>query len=195
MYEVKGHMGGAASPQVPPVVVGGSPKVNVCLSGSELVNIAIGIEKNGAAFYDSLTGFTRNSAARATYEHMAAMEREHIKAFQEMLPAAEDLVFPETYTEEYDLYLKELIDSSVFIDEDVAREMARKASSDGEAIRIAITAEKESVLFYSEMRELVCHAEREVLDRIIDEERSHLRYLSELRKNLGQKRSAADERI
>ena len=161
--------------------------MNVCLSGRELVNIAIGIEKNGAAFYESLTDSTRHSAAKDTYRHLADMERGHVTTFQRMLPSAEEHVFPETYTEEYDLYLKGLIDSSVFTDERVAKEAAQKAGSDFEAIRIAVTAEKESILFYSEMRELVCRADREILNRVIEEERSHLRYLSELRRTLGPK--------
>jgi rubrerythrin len=67
----------------------------------------------------------------------------------------------------------------------VAREMAQRVSSDAEAIQIGIYAEKDSILFYSELRELVRRADREVVDNIIKEERSHLRQLSDLRRALG----------
>ncbi|GAF82729.1 unnamed protein product, partial [marine sediment metagenome] len=69
-------------------------------------------------------------------------------------------------------------------DDKVAREMAEKAASSAEAIQIALGAEKDSILYYSEMRNLVRERDREMVDRIIEEEKSHLRQLSDLKKKL-----------
>ena len=154
------------------------------MSGKELIDIAVGIERNGAAFYDSLVESTRDLTAKSAYQSLADQEREHMGIFQGMLGLAGEHSFSETYTEEYDVYLKALVDSSVFTDDQVAREMAQKVSSDAEAIHIGIIAEKESILFYSEMRNLVRRPDREVLTRIVGEERSHLRQLSELKKSV-----------
>ena len=158
--------------------------MGVLLSGKELIDIAVGIERNGAAFYDSLVESTRDLTAKSAYQSLADQEREHMGIFQGMLGLAGEHSFSETYTEEYDVYLKALVDSSVFTDDQVAREMAQKVSSDAEAIHIGIIAEKESILFYSEMRNLVRRPDREVLTRIVGEERSHLRQLSELKKSV-----------
>jgi rubrerythrin len=65
--------------------------------------------------------------------------------------------------------------------------MARKVSSDVEAIQIALGAEKDSILFYSEMRDLVRMPDRDVVSKIIEEERSHLRQLSDLKKDLSKR--------
>jgi len=65
--------------------------------------------------------------------------------------------------------------------------MARKVSSDIEAIQIALGAEKDSILFYSEMRDLVRMPDRDVVSKIIEEERSHLRQLSDLKKDLSKR--------
>ena len=156
----------------------------IFFSGSELVNIAIGIERNGLAFYQSLAKAEKHEMARDAYRYLAGMEEKHIETFQSMLDAVGEYKPPEMYTEEYDLYLKALVDGAVFTDDKVAREMAEKAASSAEAIQIALEAEKDSILYYSEMRNLVRERDREMVDRIIEEEKSHLRQLSDLKKKL-----------
>ncbi len=156
----------------------------IFFSGSELVNIAIGIERNGLAFYQSLVKAERNVMARGAYKYLADMEEKHIKVFQSMLDTVGEYKPPEIYTEEYHLYLKALIDGAVFADDKVAREMAEKVTSSAEAIQIGLGAEKDSILFYYEMRNLVPERDREVVDRIIEEEKSHLSELSGLKKKL-----------
>lgn len=159
--------------------------MGVFASGGELIDIAVAIERNGLAFYESLLDSTQGLEARTAYKDLGDKEREHIGVFRNMLGSLKDDRLPEQYTVEYDHYLKALVDSSVFTDDRVAREMAQKVSSDAEAIQIGIYAEKDSILFYSELRELVRRADREVVDNIIKEERSHLRQLSDLRRALG----------
>lgn len=161
--------------------------MGVFFSGRELINIAVGIERNGAVFYDSLVDSTGDITVQGTYKYLADKEREHIGIFQNMLSSVGDYQPPEAFTEEYDSYLKALIDSFVFTDDQVAREMARKVSSDVEAIQIALGAEKDSILFYSEMRDLVRMPDRDVVSKIIEEERSHLRQLSDLKKDLSKR--------
>ena len=158
--------------------------MGVLFSGSELINIAIGIEKNGLAFYQSLVKAEKNVMARGAYKYLADMEEKHLRTFQDMLDTVGQYKPPEIYTEEYDLYLKALVDSAVFTDDKVAREMAEKVTSSAEAMQIALGAEKDSILFYSEMRNLVPERDRGVVDRIIEEEKSHLRQLSDLKKKL-----------
>jgi len=160
--------------------------MSVLFSGSELVDIAIGIERSGAAFYDSLAKSAKNTTARDIYEYLAGEERKHIGIFQKMLAALVDHRPVETYTEEYDLYLKSLVGSAVFSDAQVAHEMAQKVASDFEAIQIALSAEKDSIVFYFEMRELVRGVDRDVVTKIIEEERSHLKQLSVLKSGLSQ---------
>ena len=161
--------------------------MGVFFSGRELINIAVGIERNGAVFYDSLADSTRDAAVQGTYKYLADKEKEHIGIFRNMLGSVGDYQPPETLTEEYDSYLKALTDSLVFTDDQVAREIARKVNSDIEAIQIALGAEKDSILFYSEIRDLVRMPDRDVVNRIIEEEKSHVRQLSDLKKDLSKR--------
>jgi len=158
--------------------------VSISFSGSELINIAIGIERRGIAFYDIMTRSTENAATRDVFQYLANMEREHIQIFQGMLAEADKYQIPETYAQEYASYLQALVDSAIFTDDMVTSEMATQADSDIEALELAIGAEKDSILFYYEMKEIMPQRAQPTVNKIITEEKSHLRQLSELKKKL-----------
>ncbi len=158
--------------------------MSISVSGSELINIAIGIERRGIAFYDIMTKSTENATARDVFQYLADMERLHIQVFQGMLGEADKYQPAETYAGEHVAYLQALVDSSVFTDDIVTSEMATQADSDIEALELAIGAEKDSILFYYEMRDIMPQRARPTVDKIIAEEKSHLRQLSELKKKL-----------
>jgi len=158
--------------------------VSISFSGSELINIAIGIERRGIAFYDIMVRSTQNATARDVFQYLADMERQHIRVFQDMLGEADKYQMPETQAGEYAAYLQALVDSSVFTDDMVTSEMATQASSDIEAMELAIGAEKDSILFYYEMRDIMPQRARPTVNKIIAEEKSHLRQLSELKRKL-----------
>jgi rubrerythrin len=158
--------------------------MSITFSGSELINIAIGIERRGIAFYDVMTKSTDNAVARDVFQYLANMEREHIQIFQGMLAEADKYQIPETYTGEYASYLQALVDSAVFSDDMATSEMATQADSDIEALELAIGAEKDSILFYYEMKEIMPQRAQATVNKIITEEKSHLRQLSGLKKKL-----------
>jgi len=71
--------------------------VSISFSGSELINIAIGIERRGIAFYDIMTKTTESNAARELFQRLADMEREHIRIFEGMLDQADKYQPAESY--------------------------------------------------------------------------------------------------
>ena len=156
----------------------------ISFSGSELINIAIGIERRGIAFYDIMTRSTKNAIAREVFQYLGDMEREHIRTFQGMLAEADKYQFTDTLTGEYTAYLQALVDSAVFNDDLVTSEMATQAGNDIEAMELAIGAEKDSILFYYEMKYIMPQRAQPTVNKIIAEEKSHLRQLSELKKKL-----------
>ena len=158
--------------------------MSISFSGSELINIAIGIERRGIAFYDIMTRSTENATARDVFQHLADMEREHVQIFQGMLSEANRYQPSEAYTGEYAAYLQALVDSAVFTDDIVTSEMAARVESDIEAMELAIGAEKDSILIYYGMRDIMPQGAQPTVNKIITEEKSHLRLLSELKKKL-----------
>ncbi len=158
--------------------------MSIAFSGSELVNIAIGIEKRGIAFYDAITKSTKNATARDVFQNLANMEREHVQIFQNMLTEAEKYQIPEAYAEKYAAYLQALVDNAVFTDDFITSEMATKAGSDTKALELAISAEKDSILFYYGMKEITLQRAQLTVNKVLAEEKLHLRQLSKLKKEL-----------
>ena len=156
----------------------------ISFSGSELVNVAIGIERNGIVFYDIMARSTENAAARAIFQQLSRMEREHLRIFQEMLDGMGKAQPPQAYTDEYAEYVKNLIDSAVFTDDVVSSEMATNASSDIEALELGIHAEKDSILFYYEMRDLMPEPALPAINNIITEEKFHLSQLTKFKREI-----------
>jgi len=158
--------------------------VSISFSGSELINVAIGIEGRGVAFYDIMVRSTQNATARDVFQYLADMERQHMQVFQGMLGEADKYQMQETQAGEYTAYLQALVDSAIFTDDMATSEMVTQANSDIEAMELAIGAEKDSILFYYEMRDIMPQRARPTVTKIIAEEKSHLRQLSELKKKL-----------
>jgi rubrerythrin len=158
--------------------------MSISFSGSELINIAIGIEGRGIVFYDVMAKSTQNEAAREVFNYLADMERNHIESFKALLEDADKFQVPADESEQYAAYLRALVDSAVFSDDLVTSEMAAQAESDAAALELAIQAEKDSILFYYEMKEVMPQRAQFTVDSIIAEEKSHLRQLSELKQKL-----------
>lgn len=156
--------------------------MTISFKGSDLINTAIGIERRGVIFYDIMAKSTENDSAREAFQRLAEMERQHMDTFQDMLGETDKPQFMEDTGGEYAAYLQSLVDSAVFTDDLVASEMATQADSDLEALELAISVEKDSILFYYEIRDVMSPKYRPLVDRIIAEEKAHLRQLAELRK-------------
>ena len=150
-------------------------------SGSDLIDIAIDIEKRGVMFYDIMAKSTDNEDARTVFEELVEMERDHIAIFQDMMGGYEEQQAP---SQAYSEYLRALLDAAVFTDDLITGEMATQADSDIKALELAITAEKDSILFYYELRDILPGQSLPAINRIIAEEKSHLQQLSDIKKQL-----------
>jgi rubrerythrin len=156
----------------------------IFFSGSELLEVALGIERNGMAFYQALADKTGNKDVKDIYNYLAGEEKKHLDTFQGMSDSLGQAKPQETYTEEYMLYLKSLVDNVVFSNVTEAQQKAARVFNEIEAVDTGIQAEKDSILFYTELQNLVREMDRKVVLNIVDEEKKHLRQLSELKKGL-----------
>ncbi len=157
----------------------------VSFSSSELINLAIDIEKRGIAFYDIMSRSTENTEAREIFQELMVLEREHVRVFQDMLGEDKNEKIPGDVSE-YSAYLETLMDNAAFNEEAATDEMAARASDDITALALGITLEKDSLLFYYELKDRFSRPSGVTLDRIIEEEKKHLRQLTKLKKRLDQ---------
>ena len=158
--------------------------MSIVFSSDELLNIAIGIERRGMTFYDIMAKSTDNDVARAIFEGLVNMEREHINIFEDMMDEVDQQPVPESPRQGYSDYIRALIDDAVFTDDMITSEMATQADSDIKAIELAISAEKDSILFYYEMKDLMPPKALPVIERVIAEEKLHLQQLTDVKKRL-----------
>jgi len=153
-------------------------------AGSEIVEIGIQIENNGRDFYSTLIGQSKNVKAKDLFKYLAGEEEKHIRVFQEILAGVEKYEPPESYPGEYFAYMNSLASEYVFTEKDKGKEIAQKIKTDREAIDLGIGFEKDSIIFYEGMKKVVPEYDLKVVSELIVQEQSHLRRLSELKKNL-----------
>ena len=136
------------------------------------------------AFYQALADKTGKRDIKDIYNYLAGEEKKHLDTFQSMSGSLGQAKPPETYGDEYILYLKSLVDSVVFSNVTEAQQKAGKMSNEIEALDTGIQVEKDSILFYTELQSLVRGRDREVVLSVLDEEKNHLRQLSGLKRGL-----------
>ncbi len=158
--------------------------MTIAFSPAELYNIAIAVERRGAAFYDTLARSSQGDQVKKTFLALAAMEHQHIQTFQRLLTAAPKSVGEGADAEEYSAYFKALADSAVFNDDLATSELVTKVDTDKEAVEIGIGAEKDSILFYEQLKDIVAGDAAGDIGRIISEEKEHLRKLAEIKAKL-----------
>ncbi|NQS88647.1 ferritin family protein [Patescibacteria group bacterium] len=155
---------------------------------SEVIQLGIRIEKNGKDFYSTVAKSSKEDRAKQIFQHLADEEKKHIEVFKNILSNVEKYEPSGLYTEEYFAYLKALSEEYVFTKEKKGIEIAQKVKDEIEAIEIGINVEKDSILFYNEMKKLVLRDEHRAIYKLIEEEQEHLKELSELKKSLKSQR-------
>ena len=156
----------------------------IIFSANELLKIAIGIEKRGIVFYDVMAKSVKNIETRKVFQYLVRMEQHHVTIFQDLLDEADKHEPAQVDSEKNDAYIQALGDNAVFTDDLITSEMATKVESDIEALELAIGAEKDSILFYYEMKEATPRRAQPMVNNIITEEKSHFSQLSELKNKL-----------
>jgi rubrerythrin len=155
--------------------------MSVELNADEVFQMAEQIERNGARFYRKAAG-TAEGEPREIMLKFAAMEDEHERTFQALraqLPdeARQPMVFdPDN---EVGLYLKAMADGYVFDTREDPAATLIGGQSVHDIFRVALGREKESVVFYEGLKQMVPgEAGKDKIDRIIVEELAHIGIIS-----------------
>ncbi len=139
------------------------------------------IETRGEVFYNRLVDTASDEALRKTFAFLAGEERKHREIFRKLYERLGQVSLPAwAEEEEYASYLRFLIDSHTLFrlgDTDTIKALACTRE---EAIQTAMGFEKDTILFFTEMREFVPEGEKKHVQDCIEEERSHLRLLARL---------------
>jgi rubrerythrin len=151
------------------------------LSGSSIVEMALGIEQSGAAFYETLAKTVTHPGAKKVFRSLAKEERQHIADFRTILA---EVARRGAGDQRQLLYLKSLAEKVLFPKQKLV-ELAKQISTDFDALQTAIGFEEDTIHFFREIRTLVWEANYPVIDEIIAQEEGHIRQLQEAQHSSG----------
>ena len=151
-------------------------------NADEILAMAEQIERNGARFYRRAAGMVKDAEVSKLLQDLAAWEDAHQKAFASMRqilregerkPTAFD---PE---DEISLYLQAMADGHVFdVRVNPADRFTGKESAK-DILQMAVGQEKDSIVFYLGLKEMVSAIMgKDKIDKIIREEMRHIGFLN-----------------
>lgn len=147
----------------------------------EILEIAIKIEENGVSFYNTLAELSRDKTAKELFRFLEGEEREHIGVFKNLYKDLTGKGFERAFSEEEaNLYLHSLIENRIFKSPEEIIETI-KESGELSVIDLAIQIEKDTILYYYEILENLTEKEKELVKRLINQEKTHVYRLSNLR--------------
>lgn len=149
-------------------------------SAHEILDIAISIEEEGVDFYTSLSRNSARADAASAFSYLAEQERQHADTFSELLARFKEEEQELFNWSDASEYIKSFSRNKVFPKAaDVLGDLSEAPAS--KAIDFAIDVEKETVIFYYEILEILNDEDaRAAVKRIIEEEKKHVVVLRKL---------------
>ena len=156
-------------------------------NADEIFSMGVQIEKNGFAFYTAAADHTEDADLKDLFRRLAEWERKHVTIFESLrmkIPA----VAKETDTFDQDnmvhLYLRSVADNNVFVKGLTLDPGALVWTSPVTVLTTALDFEKDSVVFFSSMKEVATEASAaSEVDKLVTEELRHIGFLTgEIRK-------------
>lgn len=151
------------------------------LNASDIIDLAMQLELNGGAFYRAVAAKTKDYRVRALFEDLAIQEDRHYQVFSQLAEnVREQPLMTDERWRQYAEYLNATVQSAFFEGEDKALAAADSVTDEDEALHMAMAFEKDTLLFFFDLRDNVAEGDRSFIEKVVDEEKAHIRRLAEL---------------
>jgi len=156
--------------------------MSVIFNAEEIFKIAEQIERNGAKFYKKASERFEKEDQKRKLLNLAAMELAHEQIFAGMRKKFVTVPSEETVFDPYgeaEMYLQAFADGHIFdLTADPSKKLTGKKSLE-DILNMAIGIEKDSVVFYVGIRDVVPESlGKDKVEKIIHEEMGHITLLS-----------------
>ena len=146
---------------------------------SELMELAIQIEKNGYNYYTKMLNITKDEGVKKIFSYLAQEEKQHIDDFVKLRESITKPVYEiadEYNSPEMETYLKAMFDGRVFPNLESLDAIAEEITTDKDAIRHALSFEKDTIVFFSEILNMLGKDEenKNVIKELIRQEKIHI---------------------
>ena len=161
------------------------------LNEDEIYRVGMCIEEAGLDFYTRMAEKADDQGTKRVFRRLARDEKEHLAFFESLeIRTAKGLgSHPEEHDADVSKYVCSLVDGGIFASLGRMEKMARgKFNAEG-ALELALSVEKDAVLYYMEaLAATRKRSTRQALSRLIDEEKSHVVQISTRLANLRKKK-------
>lgn len=146
------------------------------VNAADVIAAAVEIERRGHKFYEKASQDADSAEARDFFAFMAKEELRHEQVFESMLKRVGGLDLPlDVSNKEYLAYVESSLDSHMLFNEDAA--VPR-----GNPYYTALSFEKDTIIYFLAMMDLVPESERQQVIQCIDEEKGHMVLINDKRK-------------
>ena len=152
-------------------------------TAKDIFDFAVKIEENGETFYRETAKAIANSKVNKLFLGLADEEVIHKQTFQKLASQLGTLALPQASNEEYSAYLEAYTQNLVFSAQNIDSKLS-KISDEKIALMYAIDKELDTIHYYKEINSLIPESDHAQIDKIINEERSHVVRLAEIKKSL-----------
>jgi len=150
----------------------------------EIIEMAIRTETLGYQFYTTMAEkFKKNEGLTKLFTTLASKEKVHEKIFSDLKSTVAKKGVEPVEWDEVSNYMRALVESEFFLGKGKALPAMDHVKTVPDAAKFAMGFEKETLLFFHELRSIV--KEKEIVDQVINEEKSHIRWLDAFLAGLG----------
>lgn len=142
----------------------------------EIIEMAVRTETLGYQFYTGMAEkFRKDDGLVKLFSTLANKEKMHEKAFMGLRDLVKKHGAEPVEWDEVSNYMRAFVESEFFLGKGKSLPSMDHLKTVKDAVRFALGFEKETLLYFFELRSIV--KEKEVVDEIINEEKSHIRWL------------------
>jgi len=150
---------------------------------SEIVDLGIEKEKKRRDFYAMVSQHFDDKDMKELFVKLKNWEEEHIKKFSEMRDAIKEPKETDSYKGEMDAYMQALVEDKLYSQVSPGN-FKNNVKTQMDAISYGIGFEKDAILFFNEMVKYTADSRKEIVEKLIGEEKKHIVYLALLRQKL-----------
>jgi rubrerythrin len=149
----------------------------------EVMEMAVQTERLGYQFYTGMAEkFRKDEGLVKLFTTLADKEKVHEKTFAGLKDMVAKHGTEPVQWEEVSNYMRAFVESQFFLGRGKALPSMDHLKTVQDAVSFAIGFEKETLLYFFELRSIV--KEKEVVDEVINEEKSHIRWLDTFKRGL-----------
>jgi len=157
--------------------------MSIQLAGADLIDLAVQTEMRGERFYRQAADAADKPEAKELFTYLGDQEVLHRRTFERLSGAIVVTEIAPTTWDETLAYIEATVDSA-FFGKDAPIKSIPMGNTVEEMLSQALQFEQQTLLYFGSLRELVQPASRAIVDQIMAEERSHVRRLAAMRRQV-----------